>query len=152
MNEEDRISILAVFQTLRAKTSRLLEPVVQSEGLTILQACVLGHLYQQDAAVGDISDLAVIDQANASSLCKKMEREGFLIRTRRGPDRRVVILSLTPKGREAAERIQMRLNRFLELVNALPEKMRSDLLQGFQAAEQMLDYLNDQIKGDHDLC
>ena len=64
MNEEDRISILAVFQTLRAKTSRLLEPVVQSEGLTILQACVLGHLYQQDAAVGDICLLYTSDAAD----------------------------------------------------------------------------------------
>ena len=67
MNEDDRFSVLAIFQTLKAKTSRLLDPVVQSEGLTLLQACVLGHLYQQDAAVGDISDLAVIDQANASA-------------------------------------------------------------------------------------
>ena len=34
MNEDDRFSVLAIFQTLKAKTSRLLDPVVQSEGLT----------------------------------------------------------------------------------------------------------------------
>lgn len=152
MQEDEHISILAVFQTLRAKTSRLLDPVVQAEGLTLLQACVLGHLYQQDAAVGDISDLTIIDQANASSLCKKMEREGFLTRSRCSTDRRVVTLSLTPKGREAAERIQTRLNRFLELVNALPKEMRSDLLRGLRAAEQMLDYLFEQTKGDQKSC
>ena len=44
MNEEERISILAVFQTLKAKTARLLEPVVQAEGLTPLQASVLLQL------------------------------------------------------------------------------------------------------------
>ena len=50
MNEDERISVLTMFQTLKAKTSRLLDPVVQSEGITILQTCVLFHLYQQDAA------------------------------------------------------------------------------------------------------
>ncbi|MCI8915942.1 MAG: winged helix DNA-binding protein [Oscillospiraceae bacterium] len=152
MNEAERISVLTMFQTLKAKTSRLLDPVVQSEGLTLLQACVLAHLSQQDAAVGDISDLAVMDQANASSLCKKLEREGFLTRTRRAEDRRVVILSLTPKGREAAERLQQRLNHFLELLNALPPDVKDNLIRGYLAANQMLDYLFEQTKGDQNIC
>ena len=135
-------------QTLKAKTSRLLDPVVQSEGLTLLQACVLGHLYQQDAAVGDISGLAVIDQANASSLCKKLEQEGYLTRTRRASDRRVVILSLTPRGRETVERLQARLNHYLDLLNALPTDAKEELIRGFRAANQMLDYLFEQTKGD----
>ena len=148
MNEDDRFSVLAIFQTLKAKTSRLLDPVVQSEGLTLLQACVLGHLYQQDAAVGDISGLAVIDQANASSLCKKLEQEGYLTRTRRASDRRVVILSLTPRGRETVERLRARLNHYLDLLNALPTDAKEELIRGFRAANQMLDYLFEQTKGD----
>ena len=148
MNEDDRFSVLAIFQTLKAKTSRLLDPVVQSEGLTLLQACVLGHLYQQDAAGGDISGLAVIDQANASSLCKKLEQEGYLTRTRRALDRRVVILSLTPRGRETVERLQARLNHYLDLLNALPTDAKEELIRGFRAANQMLDYLFEQTKGD----
>ena len=148
MNEDDRFSVLAIFQTLKAKTPRLLDPVVQSEGLTLLQACVLGHLYQQDAAVGDISGLAVIDQANASSLCKKLEQEGYLTRTRRALDRRVVILSLTPRGRETVERLQARLNHYLDLLNALPTDAKEELIRGFRAANQMLDYLFEQTKGD----
>lgn len=148
MNEAERFSVLTMFQTLKAKTSRLLDPVVQSEGLTLLQACVLGHLYQQDAAVGDISGLAVIDQANASSLCKKLEQEGYLTRTRRASDRRVVILSLTPRGRETVERLQARLNHYLDLLNALPTDAKEELIRGFRAANQMLDYLFEQTKGD----
>ena len=148
MNEDERFSVLAIFQTLKAKTSRLLDPVVQSEGLTLLQACVLGHLYQQDAAVGDISDLAVIDQANASSLFKKLLQEGYLTRTRRASDRRVVILSLTPRGRETVERLQARLNHYLDLLNALPTDAKEELIRGFRAANQMLDYLFEQTKGD----
>ena len=152
MNEADRISLLTVFQTLKTKTARLLEPIVQAEGLTPLQASVLLQLVQKDAAVGDISEVTCMGQANASSLCKKLEQGGYLTRSRDRADGRVVTLSLTPEGRAAAGRIQAKLNQFLELINALPAELRGDLMRGLQAATQMLDYLFEQTKGDHDLC
>ena len=152
MNEDDRISILTVFQTLKNKTARLLDPIVQVEGLTRLQAGVLLYLAHQDAAVGDISEATCIGQANASSLCKKLEQGGFLTRSRGRPDGRVVTLSLTPKGRETTQRIQRRLDHYLELLGALPDGTQEELRRGFQAANQMLDYLFEQTKGDHDLC
>jgi len=152
VNEGDRISILTVFQTLKAKTARLLDPVVQAEGLTPLQGCVLLQLSRKDATVGNVSEGTSIGQANASSLCKKLEREGFLTRSRGCPDGRVVTLSLTPKGRETAERIQKRLDRYWELLAALPDSTREELEQGYQAANQMLDYLFEQTKGDQDVC
>lgn len=148
MTDDNQISFLAVFQTLKTKTARLLEPIVQAEGLTPLQASVLLQLAHRDAAVGDISEATCMGQANASSLCKKLEREGFLTRTRQASDRRVVILSLTSKGREAAERLQARLNHYMELLNALPTDAKEELNRGFQAANQMLDYLFEQTKGD----
>ena len=152
MNEGVPISILAVFQTLKAKTVRLLDPVFQAEGLTPLQARVLLHLSRKDATVGDISEMVDMGQANASSLCKKLEREGFLTRRRSCPDRRVVTLSLTPRGREAMERIQGRLDRYLALVNARSEAEREELIRGLRAIGQTLDYLFEQTKGEQDLC
>ena len=152
MYEEEHISILAVFQTLKTKTARLLEPIAQAEGLTLLQARVLFQLARKDATVGDISEMAGMGQANASSLCKKLEKGGFLTRRRSCPDRRVVTLSLTPKGREAMERIQGKLGRYLELVNARPKEDREELIRGLRAVDQMLNYLNEQTKGDQDLC
>ena len=152
MSEADRISLLTVFQTLKTKTARLLEPIVQAEGLTPLQASVLLQLVQKDAAVGDISEVTCMGQANASSLCKKLEQGGYLTRSRDRADGRVVTLSLTPEGRAAAGRIQAKLNQFLELINAIPAELRGDLMRGLQAATQMLDYLFDQTKGDQKSC
>ena len=152
MNEEDRISVLAVFQTLKTKTARLVDPIVQTEGLTPLQARVLLQLCRRDATVGDVSELSGMGQANASSLRKKLEKEGFLTRRRSCPDRRVVTLSLTPKGREAMAHIQRKLDHYLALVNACPGEEREELVRGLNAIEQMLDYLFEQTKGDQDLC
>jgi len=152
VTDDNQISFLAVFQTLKTKTARLLEPIVQAEGLTPLQASVLLQLAHRDAAVGDISEATCMGQANASSLCKKLEQGGYLTRSRSCPDGRVVTLSLTPKGRETAGRIQRRLDHYLELLNALPSGTKEELKRGLQAANQMLDYLFEQTKGDQDLC
>lgn len=152
MRDDERISILTVFQTLKAKTARLLEPIVQAEGLTPLQACVLMHLSCRDATVGDISEATRMGQANSSSLCKKLEQGGFLTRVRGTADGRVVNLSLTPKGRETVERVQRRLDHYLDLLNGLPDDAREQLRRGFQAADQMLDYLFEQTKGEQDPC
>ncbi len=152
MNGDDRICFLTVFQTLKTKTARLLEPIVQAEGLTPLQASVLLQLFRQNAAVGDISEATCMGQANASSLCKKLEQGGFLTRSRGESDGRVVTLSLTPKGRETVERIQRQLDHYLKLLDGLPSGTREGLERGFQAANQMLDYLLEQIKGDQDPC
>ena len=37
-------------------------------------------------------------------------------------------------------------------INALPSGTREELVRGFQAADQMLDYLIEQTKGDQNLC
>lgn len=152
MNEDERLSILTVFQTLKNKTTRLLDPIVQVEGLTRLQAGVLLYLFQQDAAVGDISEVTCMGQANTSSLCKKLEQGGFLTRSRDRVDGRVVTLSLTDKGRETTQRIQRRLDSYYGLLDALPEATRQELYQGYLAANRMLDYLYEQTKGDQNLC
>ncbi len=152
MDGGERISILTIFQTLKTKTVRLVDPIVQAEGLTPLQARVLLHLWGQDSAVGDISEITGMGQANTSSLCKKLEREGFLTRRRSCSDRRVVTLSLTGKGRETMARLQRRLDHYLALVNDRPEEEREALVRGLHAIDQMLDYLFEQTKGDKNPC
>lgn len=152
MTEEEPISILTIFQTLKTKAVRLLDPIVQAEGLTPLQTRVLFQLSRGDASLGDISEMTQMGQANASSLCKKLEKSGFLTRRRSCPDRRVVTLSLTPKGREAAARIMLGMDRYVKLINARPKEEREELIRGLRAIDQMLNYLNEQTKGDQSPC
>ena len=113
---------------------------------------MLLYLAHQNANLGDISEVTCMGQANTSSLCKKLEQGGFLSRSRGSADGRVVTLSLTGQGRETAERIQKGLDHYMELLNALPDGTREELRRGFEAANQMLDYLFEQTKGEQNLC
>lgn len=152
MGEGGRLCVLDIFQQLKAKMARLMEPLVQEEGLTPLQALVLLQVSQGGATVGDISQQAHMGRANASTLCKKMERAGYLTRTRGPRDERVVILSLTPRGAETLERLKGGLARYERLLTQMPPQVREDIVRGMRAANQALDYINEQSKGDRTQC
>lgn len=142
----DFMSVLTVFQTLKSKAARLLEPLAQEEGLTRLQAGVLFLLMDGDATVGDISADTCMGQANTSSLCKKLEKGGYLTRRRSPSDRRVVTLSITEQGRNSMLRLQKRMELATTLLDGMPIQVRDDFVRGLKAANLMLDYLYENLK------
>ena len=143
-----QLKIPGIVQMLKTKSDRLLSPLAQKEGLTPLQMCVLLHLYKQDAPVGAVSDVTGMGQANTSALCKKLEEAGFLTRVRSEADRRVVNLSLTEKGKGAVGRFRKGIDRYMELLHQLPREQKEVLKKGVLAAEEVLDYLYEQTKGE----
>ena len=138
-----RNCVLAVIQALRMRTSRLTDAVTQGSGFTPLQACILLLLAggAPEITIGDIVQQTGIGQANASVLCKKLETDGYLTRTRSEKDRRVVLLALTESGQEAAARYQETMDRMFAYLEDIPKETLDTLAKGIQAAETVLDYL-----------
>lgn len=150
---ERSLAVLTVFQRLKGRVARLIDPVVQSQGLTSLQAMVLLLVAQGDLTVGALSENTNMGQANASTLCKKLERGGYLIRTRSEKDERIVNLSLTDKGRQALERVEERISQYYGSLERLPAWVGEDIRRGIEAADYAMDYLQNQIvKGEQDQC
>lgn len=152
MMKDGKLCALDIFQQIKTKMARLVEPIAQEEGLTPLQGLVLLQVSRGDITVGDISQQAHIGWSNASTLCKKMEQAGYLTRTRSTQDERVVTLALTPMGAETLERLQKKLARFEVLLEQMPTQIKRDIIQGLSAANQALDYINEQTKGDQAKC
>lgn len=79
-------------------------PLLKPLGLTYTQYLVFLVLWEEDGvAVGEIGRKLMLDNGTLSPLLKKMEKEGYLLRRRDEADDRVVIVSLTDKGREMQE-------------------------------------------------
>ena len=140
---EQNLATVEVFQRLKGKMTRLLELALQDERLTPLQGYVLMLLAQEETmTISALSERAQMGQANTSTLCKKLERSGYLTRTRGEQDERIVTLALTGDGRQALDRTGARL----------PASVKEDIRRGVEAADYALDYLQDQIKGEQDQC
>jgi len=58
-----------------------------------------------NCTVSDLARLTNMDNGNTSALSKKLEKEGFIIRTRNSKDERVVNLSLTAKAKKLIDTI-----------------------------------------------
>ncbi|MCR4747420.1 MAG: MarR family transcriptional regulator [Clostridiales bacterium] len=79
----------------------LYTPVLKPLGLTYTQYLVFLVLWEKDGIpVGEICEKLLLDNGTLSPLLKKMENAGYVERRRSKDDDRVVVITLTRKGRE----------------------------------------------------
>ena len=73
-----KMEALRMFQNIRSSMNQIIVPVVQSEGLTGLQAMILfGILNGEIQNITSICSAIGMGQANASTLCKNWRGTGF---------------------------------------------------------------------------
>ena len=90
----------ALYAASRAMTARY-RPMLAELGVTYPQYLVLMVLWERDSAsVRELGEALGMDYGTLSPIVKRLERDGFVARTRRERDERVVDVSLTAKGRE----------------------------------------------------
>lgn len=92
-----RLLVPKLFHALKHEYDRVLDPF----GLTKQQASILGSCDIGEARTA--ADLAKIYHLDASSIVRaveRLEKKGFLVRSRSKEDRRQVVLQITPKGRQ----------------------------------------------------
>lgn len=126
----DTLQLWNLFQQAYLLTFRHLEQVAGREGLSYSQAAALGVLSASDRAL-PLSHLArclTQEAQSTTELADRLERRGLVRRTRDPRDRRLVLLELTPEGREVHARLQPGLSEGSEHVfAALNERDRARL-------------------------
>ena len=97
----------------------LYTPYLKPLGLTYTQYIVFLVLWEKDGlTVGEIGDALMLDNGTLSPLLKKMEQAGYIERQRSREDERVVVITLTEKGRalqEKAKDIPARVAQCIDL-------------------------------------
>jgi MarR family transcriptional regulator, organic hydroperoxide resistance regulator len=90
----------ALYAASRAMTARY-RPMLTELGVTYPQYLVLMVLWERGTtSVRDLSQALGMDYGTLSPIAKRLERDGFVERSRRAEDERLVDVSLTWPGRE----------------------------------------------------
>ncbi len=77
------------------------KPMLSNLGITYPQYLVLSALQEQDSqTISALASRVVMDVGIVTTLVKRMEWAGLLERIRNDADRRQVLVSLTPKGKD----------------------------------------------------
>ena len=80
--------------------TNLYTPLLRPLGLTYTQYLVFLVLWERDGlTVGEIGEKLMLDNGTLSPLLKKLQQAGYLERRRSAGDERVVVITLTEKGR-----------------------------------------------------
>ena len=83
----------------------LYTPYLRDLGLTYTQYITFLVLWEKDGiSVSEIGSRLMLDNGTLSPMLKKMEQAGYIERRRSSYDDRVVIVSLTKKGRDLQEK------------------------------------------------
>ena len=121
------------------KTSEGLARIYRARfGLSIPEWRVLAHLaHAGDVSVRDIEARVVMEKSKVSRAASRLEAAGYIKKSASAADRRLVSMSLTPKGKE----LMVELLPLAEAYQKELEGRLGDALDGFEAGVDRL--LND---------
>ncbi len=101
---------------------------MQSEGLSGRKISALRYLHDEGACtIGQLASYLYISNSSTSGLVDRLQKTGYVTRTRSSADNRVVIVALTPEGTQIACRTELGGIPLLreKLLNLPPEKRTS---------------------------
>ena len=103
----------------------LYTPWLRPLGLTYTQYIVFLVLWEKDGiTVGELCDRLMLDNGTLSPLLKKMQQAGYVERKRSETDDRVVVITLTDRGRALQEEAREVPGKVAECISLPPEKAR----------------------------
>ena len=104
----------------------LYTPWLKPLGLTYTQYIVFLVLWEGDGlTVGELCDRLMLDNGTLSPLLKKMQQAGYIERKRSAEDDRVVVITLTEKGRALQERAKDVPAGVARCIDLTPEKAKT---------------------------
>lgn len=117
---------------------------MDEQGLRPRQFAVLLYLLEQDSAtVSEIQAHLYTSPSSASTIISQLEDAGYVTRTRSEEDNRVVIVQLTPAGKEVAQKtplggvalLRRRLDSLPEDRLKMLDEAMSDLIRLMEVSE-----------------
>lgn len=104
----------------------LYTPQLKKLGLTYTQYIVFLVLWEKDGIpVGEICEKLMLDNGTVSPLLKKMEQAGYITRSRSAEDDRVVVITLTERGRKLQEQAKNIPDEVGSCIDLPPEKAQT---------------------------
>lgn len=142
--EEFRENIIEYTKRIRSHLDNALSGIADKYGLTHMQMRILLKIYKDGShTITSLANAIGAFGANISPLCKKLERDGLVIRKRNADDERVVTLELTNNGRKVAEELDQYFNNmFSTMMEKLDEESLTLIIKGMKKLSDVLETSN----------
>ena len=139
MTEKYLSELCKSYYDLKFSFIQLISVMCKDEGLTVLQSMTLLLISSEESVtIGDLSRYFNITHSNASSMCKKLEKEGLILRRRSAADERSVILSLSEDGTDVLDRMLKRGKVLADSLDDIPQDRLDHILTTMREATALI--------------
>jgi DNA-binding MarR family transcriptional regulator len=114
---------------------------LHAEGISGRKVAALRHLWRSGpCTIGELSDYHNISDSTSSEMMAQLEKAGYVTRTRSEADNRVVLVDLTPAGKEFAAKATLGgIPLLRETLKTLPQHELSAMNRVFTDLLQLLE-------------
>ena len=141
---EFKNQVWALMRDITDRMNGVFHPIIDRYGLTIMQMRVLFEIRREDGCtVSGLSRRVCAAGTNVSALCKRLEREGLLERSRDPRDERVVHITLTGEGRRTVDEVDALVTRAFPLLNEEDAEVILDDMQRLSLLLQKRDSIQE---------
>lgn len=135
------------FMQLKINLMDVLSPITHDYGLNLVDTMVLYAISESnDLTVGDVYKSLHLNQGNFSTMCKKMEKQGYLIRTRDTKDQRTVILEITPKGDETLNKMNDEIKEVFKVIDEIPKENLKEAFDSLEYFAKIVEEIHRKIE------
>lgn len=142
-------SILNHVREISQKIDNLVNPIAGNFGLTALQLKMIMTLgtFEKEMPIGELGRSVGVSGGNISNICKKLEKENFLTRTRSKEDERVVFVGLTDHGQAIFDNIYTRFNAQFCLPDNVSQKDIVQIENSLSQLNRLLEIYVNAVNG-----
>ena len=141
-----QMEIVTNFIQAKISFARIMTEIVQEFGLTPLSSITLNLIAnQENPTVSSVFKALDLNQGNVSSMCKKLESDGFIIRQLNKKDERSVVLLITEQGRDALNGIEQMLRAHFCNNTAVSSKELQKAAAGIETLKKIAHSIEEQL-------
>ncbi|HIY56863.1 MAG TPA: MarR family transcriptional regulator [Candidatus Tetragenococcus pullicola] len=142
--------IWQMMKTIHDAKKWVVSPFSKELGITPLQLQAMIEIQENgELSLNQLAAKLDANSGNTSTMCKKMEINGFLVRQRREDDERFISLFLTEKGKAVLNDLDRRIEEtYQPIFHNIPEDRLIQIYKGTQALKDVMLQINMQKRED----
>ena len=139
-----------LMRTIQVSKDTVMCPVAKDYCITPLQLRILMEIkLSEDLSLNRLAKVMDMNNGNVSTICKKLEQQGYLTRERRVDDERFITLKLTPKGEAILQKMEQDIeSKYCLLMEGVPEERLEKIAAGIKELQLLIQEMNEQQRED----
>lgn len=129
---------------INERTNNLIITLCEHNGITTLQGRILLEIDRHGShTIGTLASRLHIAGTNISTMCKKLEGKGLIVRVRDEFDERVVKVALSEKGKSVVEEINQELiEKISNSIQGETDQSLKEIINGLKKLNELLEKMD----------